>query len=100
MDSWHRIAFSQARVIALAFTTAGRHIGDALRKANYPPDIGIFYTDDWVHPRAGDELSLLIYFSPKAAEMFASLIQQYGGPDCLKPLPFGLAQYGNDTAGQ
>ena len=95
MESWYRIAFTEARVVALDFAEACRRIFDRVREAAYPQEVGIFITDDWIRPRAGDEPSLVTYLSPAAAEMFSDLLVEFEGETCSKPLPFGLNQHGH-----
>jgi len=95
MDSWYRIAFTQDQT--LRFSEAWRTIEDSLRSTQWQSDVGVFVTKDWV-TQGGDQPLLFIYFSPAAAQVFDSAIEQFGGEACLRPLPIGLSAHGHFAA--
>jgi len=95
MQGWYRLAFTQAQ--ALAFSNALQRVHDTLRHANWPPDVGVFVSDDLVS-LVGGEPSLLIYFPPASIDLFGPLINELDGQACLQPLPFGLDVHGNASA--
>lgn len=93
-SGWYRLVFSQAQTAAFSDTLQKIH--DSQRHANWSLETSVFVTDDWTH--LDGVPSLVIYFPPAAAEIFAELIEEMGAEPCLKPLPFGLNAHGNWAA--